>query len=139
MRALALAMTVSFLACGDPADNLVIVELPLAGNTALADIKEIHVELFAESTTCGNLVRAGTGDDVEPVAQKVLGLTVDERRNGADRYVDALPVGTWNVRVQAFGETDNRLGYACETKTLTEGQTIVVEYSARERARPEGT
>jgi hypothetical protein len=125
-------------ACGEPANNLVVFELPLARNSALAEIKSLHIELFAETTSCGNLVRIGADDGLQPIAAMVLDLTADERRNGSDRYVDNLPAGTWNVRIQAFSEDELRVGYACSPRALEAGQTIVIEYVAREQRRPAG-
>ena len=133
-----LPVLLGLCACGTPVDDLVILEVPLARNTALAEIKSLHVELFPDTTACNTLVRLEASQDLEPVAAKVLDLTGEERRNGANRYVDNLPLGSWNIRIQAFGEDDLRVGYACEPKTLEEGASIVIEYVARERRRPPG-
>ena len=129
-------------ACGEPPADLVILELPLARNTALAEISAIQLELFPQTTDCNSLVRL-TGTDSPPaVASVLLDLTADERRSGAERYWDNLPASPegeqWNIRIQAFGEQELRVGYACHAKELLAGQTIVIDYIARESRREPG-
>ena len=106
----------------------VVLELPLARNTALAEIGQLKIELYAPSTDCNTLVRKSEDDPIDPVATQVWDLTPDERRAGADRYWDNLqpsPEGsTWNILIQAYGEEELRVGYACHSKELLAGQSI---------------
>jgi hypothetical protein len=139
MKPYFLCLLASLIGCGEAPSNLVILELPLARNTALAEIAKIQVELFPASTECNSLVRL-TGTDSPPsVANVLLDLTPDERRDGADRALDNLPASPagepWNIRIQAFGETELRIGYACHAKELLAGQTILIDYVARENQR----
>ncbi len=142
MRAIILALLLGPWACGEPPQDLVILELPLARNTALAEIAAIQIELFPPSTDCNSLVRLTGTESPTSVAEKFYDLTADERRSGADRYVDNLPASppgeTWNIRIQAFGEEELRVGYACHAKELLAGQTIVIDYIARESRREPG-
>ena len=142
MRASFLCLLVSLVGCGEAPSNLVILELPLARNTALAEIARIQIELFSASTDCNSLVRL-TGTESPPsVANVLLDLTPDERRGGADRVLDNLPASPagepWNIRIQAFGDQELRIGYACQAKELLAGQTIIIDYVARESQREPG-
>ena len=128
--------------CGQDPSDLVILELPLARNTALAEIGQLKIELYAPSTDCNTLVRMTEDDPISPSASQVWDLTPNERREGADRYWDNLPPSpegsTWNILIQAYGEEELRVGYACHSKELLSGQSIVIAYVAREHRREPG-
>ena len=143
MRTVIMALVALTSACGAESSDLVVLELPLARNTALAEIGQLKIELYAPSTDCNTLVRKSEDDPIDPVATQVWDLTPDERRAGADRYWDNLqpsPEGsTWNILIQAYGEEELRVGYACHSKELLAGQSIVISYVAREHRREPGT
>ena len=133
---------VAVAGCGQDTSNLVILDLPLARNTALAEIGQLKIELYAPSTDCNTLVRMTEDNPVAPSASQVWDLTPNERREGADRYWDSLPPSpageTWNILIQAYGEEELRVGYACHSKELLAGQSIVIAYVAREHRREPG-
>ncbi len=135
-------LMLALVGCGESPSNFVILELPLARNTALAEIGQLKIELFPPSTDCNTLVRMTDEDGIAASATQVWDLTPDERRDGADRYWDNLPPSpegsTWNIRIQAFGEEELRVGYACHSKELLAGQSIVIAYIAREHRREPG-
>ena len=128
---------VAVAGCGQDTSNLVILELPLARNTALAEIGQLKIELYAPSTDCNAQARMTEDNPVAPSASQVWDLTPNERREGADRYWDNLPPSpegsTWNILIQAFGEQELRVGYKCYLEQeLLAGQSIIIVYSARE-------
>ena len=136
------AFLVAIAGCGQDTSNLVILDLPLARNTALAEIGQLKIELYAPSTDCSTLVRMTEDNPIAPSASQVWDLTPNERREGADRYWDSLPPSpageTWNILIQAYGEEELRVGYACHSKELLAGQSIVIAYVAREHRREPG-
>ena len=136
MRNFLLVIALSVAGCGAPAGDLVVVEFSLARNTALTEIKELKIDLFTTTSPCSTLVRTGAAEGLEPIASSLVSLTPEERRAGADRYVESLPVGTWNLRMEAFGEDDSRVGVHCDSEiVLNDGAVLIVQYIAHENRR----
>jgi hypothetical protein len=122
--------------CGSP--NLTVLDLHLAGRSVLNDIATVQADLYAKEVPCAPLDRVERSEDLVPVGSGSLTLTIDERRGGADRTMNNLPLGTWTVALVARDNLERRIGFGCTRDvTLAEsGELAFVLYESNASQRP---
>jgi hypothetical protein len=125
-----------FAGCGAP--DLVVLDLHLAGRSVLNDIASLHVDLFAKEVACASLDRVQRSEDLVAVTSRSMTLTIEERRDGADRSIDNLPLGSWTVAIVARDNLERRIGFSCTRDvTLVEGAELAfVTYESNGSQRP---
>ena len=135
MKTLRFLFLAALCGCGVPSD-LVVLELPLASRSVLVEIGTLRINLYAPDTACNILDRIEPPEDPAPIHSSDLGLTIDERANGTDRYVPNLTPGVWLVTVTALNDDDVRIGFLCQRDvTLTENTTMAIEFAANTNQR----